>query len=148
MHCVPEEPSKPLYSLRFCISQPASPSMGFKSGSLYHNSEIDTCCSWNNPRDDDHIVPHVLEVQMPKLWLGSIISRLQCWSRLHWHTNNSGCLGLTWHPWTDCTSLVECRISWSAPHRVIFIGFLDTAILGFYERKRWCVTGAKKRCCV
>lgn len=59
-----------------------------------------TCHSLNNPRDDDHIVPRVLEVQMPKLWLGSTISRLQCWSKLLLHTNNFGCLGLTLHPWT------------------------------------------------
>lgn len=43
-----------------------------------------------------------LEEQMPKCCLGSIISRLQFWLRLHFHTNDSGGLGLAWHAWTDC----------------------------------------------
>lgn len=90
----------------------------------------------------------ILEVQMPKLLLGFIFSRLQCWSELHLHRSNSGCLGLTWHSWPDCASLAGCRISWFAPSKAIFIGLLDPATLGFYERKKWCITGAKKRCCV
>lgn len=70
----------------------------------------------------------ILEVQMPKLWLGSIISRLQCWSKLHLHRDNSGCLGLTWSPWT--TLLAECGISCFAPGRVVCIGFLESARVG------------------
>lgn len=84
---------------------------------------------------------------MPKLCLCSIISRLIGWG-FNLQMHNPECLGLTWHSWTDCTLLIQCRISWSCLGRVIFRGFLDTVILGFYERKRWCITGARKSCCV
>lgn len=123
---------------------------------FYHKSDIDTCC-WNNI-SDHHQVFILCSIAWNECFSNSRSADAQTFVGFHifytsllvWTSfiQNSGHLGLAWHSWSDSAPLAGCRISWFALSRAIFMGVFDPAILGFYERKKWCITGAKKRCCV